>query len=78
MVVINEDLMANHQKELADRLQSDGYLIYCNTKSLVDSLIRFDTNVLKPFPEPNPSLFGDFIDDIVFQNFQIRHKFSNK
>lgn len=32
VVVINEELMNNHQVELADQLSSDGHLFYCTCR----------------------------------------------
>ena len=29
ITVINEDLMGNHQTELADQMYTDGHLLYC-------------------------------------------------
>ena len=32
LVVINDELMGNHQTELANQLYKDGYLYYCNCR----------------------------------------------
>jgi beta-1,4-N-acetylglucosaminyltransferase len=65
VIVINEDLMSNHQKELAQQLENDNYLFYCYSNTLRDKLNEIDLTQLRPFPEPNPSLFANFIDNIL-------------
>jgi len=67
LMVINDELMSNHQTELAIALQNEGYLRYCYTNTLADSIISFDKEfVSKPFPPPQPHLFSNFVDNIFF------------
>ncbi|KAG7299175.1 hypothetical protein JYU34_017716 [Plutella xylostella] len=63
LVVVNEDLMDNHQLELAEQLQIDGHLYYCTCDTLESTLREVDFSLLTPFPKPNPSLFTKFLDD---------------
>ncbi|CAG2112782.1 unnamed protein product, partial [Medioppia subpectinata] len=70
LMVVNDELMANHQKELAIDLQSEGYLRYCYPNQLQESLRSFGDQTmasLKTFPDPMPHLFSDFIDSIFFK-----------
>ncbi len=57
--------MSNHQKELAQQLENDNYLFYCYSNTLRDKLNEIDLTQLRPFPEPNLSLFANFIDNIL-------------
>ncbi|XP_052680997.1 UDP-N-acetylglucosamine transferase subunit ALG13 homolog isoform X2 [Crassostrea angulata] len=62
LVVINDDLMNNHQLELAYQLNKDGHLFYCTVSTLVDTLHSMDFSSLKPFPPGQPHKFGQFMD----------------
>ncbi|XP_059057338.1 UDP-N-acetylglucosamine transferase subunit ALG13 homolog [Achroia grisella] len=65
LVVINEDLMDNHQLELAEQLQIDGHLYYCTCDTLESTLQMVDFTLLTPFPKPDTSLFIKFLDDAL-------------
>ncbi|CAK1585662.1 unnamed protein product [Parnassius mnemosyne] len=65
LVVVNEDLMDNHQLELAEQLQVDGHLYYCTCDTLESTLGAVDFSLLTPFPKPNPSLFVKYLDDVL-------------
>lgn len=64
LVVVNENLMQNHQLELAERLQIDGHLYYCTCDTLEDTLKNVDFSMLNPFPEANPVLFINYLDGV--------------
>lgn len=64
IVVINEDLMDNHQIELAEQLQTDGYLYYCTCNQLKDTLQK-DLTTLKHYPEPDKNLFANYLDNCM-------------
>ncbi|KAJ8919058.1 hypothetical protein NQ315_016965 [Exocentrus adspersus] len=61
IVVINEDLMDNHQSELAEQLQKDGY-VYCSTCSTLKEVLKKDLSKLRPYPKPDDSLFPRYLD----------------
>ncbi|KFP81061.1 UDP-N-acetylglucosamine transferase subunit ALG13, partial [Acanthisitta chloris] len=65
IVVINDKLMNNHQLELAKQLHKDGYLLYCNCSTLVETLQSMDLSALKPFPPGQPEKFALFLDEVV-------------
>lgn len=64
LVVINEDLMDNHQLELAERLQIDSHLYYCTCDTLISTLDIVDFSLLSPFPKANPGMFIKYLDSI--------------
>lgn len=57
LVVINEDLMNNHQLELAEQMQVDGHLYYCTCKTLLYTLEQMDFRLLKPLQKADPKPF---------------------
>lgn len=64
LVVVNEDLMDNHQLELAERLQIDSHLYYCTCDTLASTLNMVDFSLLIPFPKADPSMFIKYLDSI--------------
>ncbi|CAH0719846.1 unnamed protein product, partial [Brenthis ino] len=64
LVVINEDLMDNHQLELADQLQVDGNLYYCTCDTLISTLETVDFSWLSPMSKPTPQAFVNFLDSV--------------
>lgn len=65
LVVINEDLMDNHQAELAEQLEKDGYLRYCTCKTLREMLENTHFEELKPYPNSDPNLFSRYLDNCM-------------
>lgn len=62
IVVINEELMDNHQSELAEQLQESGYLYYCVCDSLKSTLLNKDLSNLKRYPSSDSSAFSTYLD----------------
>ncbi|KZV66512.1 glycosyltransferase family 1 protein [Peniophora sp. CONT] len=62
IVVPNETLLDNHQKELADALNRMGYLKACAVNDLAQTIAGFDAEALKPFPEFDGSRFRNILD----------------
>lgn len=62
IVVINEDLMDNHQIELAQQLAKDGYLKCCTPNTLNETLLEKKFLQFNPYPKPDPNLFSRYLD----------------
>ena len=65
IVVINEDLMGNHQLELAERLAQGQHLKFCNIDNLKLLLEQFDPDSLVPYQPGNPQIFANYIDNLM-------------
>ncbi|VEN48528.1 unnamed protein product [Callosobruchus maculatus] len=64
LVVINEDLMDNHQMELAEELENQGYLYHCTCNTLVQAL-KQDFSALKHYSKPEKFVFSRFLDKCI-------------
>lgn len=64
LVVINEDLMNNHQLELAQQLHEDRHVHYTTCTNLEHTLQHMDLQTLEPFPTVDSHKFTDFLDSI--------------
>lgn len=62
IVVINEDLMDNHQLELAEELQERNYLFCCTCATLYETLKEKQLSVLCKYPKANTKVFGDYLN----------------
>lgn len=62
LVVINEDLMDNHQYELAQELQERNYLYYCTCETLLNTLTDRKLDNLSLYPKANTKVFADYLD----------------
>lgn len=56
--------MNNHQIELADQLQKEGYCYYTNCKQLSETIATMNFTDLKPYTTGNPNLFISFLDKV--------------
>lgn len=65
VVVINEDLMDNHQLELAHQLYNDGHVLYSTCRDLPMTLQKMDLTCLTPFPPGEPKKFAEFLDQCM-------------
>ena len=64
VVVVNDQLMHNHQQELANELDTRGHLVATTPAGLVDALRALPKRAseLTPFPESDPSVFPAFLE----------------
>lgn len=66
IVVCNEDLMDNHQFELAEKMSELGYLLY-TTCSNLDATLNCLQNIssnFKKYESGKPSLFGNYLNKL--------------
>uniref|UniRef100_T1J3R8 UDP-N-acetylglucosamine transferase subunit ALG13 n=1 Tax=Strigamia maritima TaxID=126957 RepID=T1J3R8_STRMM len=69
IVVVNEQLMNNHQTELARQFHVDGYLVYCNPETLASSIRTFDPSERKSYTRGDPAKFINFVNTIMNYEF---------
>lgn len=65
LVVINTQLMNNHQIEIAEQLQIDGHLFHCTCESLYSTLKTVDFSKLKPYPKADATPLFQHLDKIL-------------
>lgn len=65
IVVVNEQLMDNHQYELAEKMEESGYLYYCCCATLKDTLKEKDLTKLKHLPPTDTRKFGVYVDVLM-------------
>ncbi|KAH8312719.1 hypothetical protein KR044_012541 [Drosophila immigrans] len=51
LIVVNDELMDNHQLELARQLAAEEYLFYCRVSEVGHSLATLDFAALKPYEQ---------------------------
>ncbi|XP_064388011.1 UDP-N-acetylglucosamine transferase subunit ALG13 homolog [Halichondria panicea] len=65
VVVINEELMNNHQTELARQLYNDDHLLYTTPSGLYDVILNIKDKSFEKFEPNDPSQFGLFLDSVM-------------
>ncbi|EDW81127.1 uncharacterized protein Dwil_GK11188 [Drosophila willistoni] len=67
LIVVNDELMDNHQLELAQQLATEKYLYYCRVSQLANKLTTLDFLQLLPY-EPakeNMQTFVNALNDLI-------------
>ena len=67
VAVVNDSLMGNHQVELADQLDSDGYIVKATPETVLEKVqLVFNKEVrVKKYPEKTEGVLIDLIDDLL-------------
>ncbi|XP_030553861.1 UDP-N-acetylglucosamine transferase subunit ALG13 homolog [Drosophila novamexicana] len=69
LIVVNDELMDNHQLELARQLASENYLYYCRVHEVASKLSTLDFGALRPY-EPatkNMQMFIEALKELMSQ-----------
>jgi len=65
IVVVNEDLMNNHQIELASKLQEEGYAHMCTPETLCSTIVETNISNSVPFPACQTQTFPNYIKRLM-------------
>ncbi|KAJ1675621.1 hypothetical protein EV182_000904 [Spiromyces aspiralis] len=68
VVAINDRLMDNHQRELADALAEMNHLVVSKPSELAVALRKREYRTLAPYPPGNPRPIGSILDQEVFEH----------
>lgn len=63
IAVVNQGLMNNHQEEIAEELDSCGYLVKATAESLARVVDEGAYMRLVPYPDANPQPIGEILDE---------------
>ncbi|CAB4253077.1 similar to Saccharomyces cerevisiae YGL047W ALG13 Catalytic component of UDP-GlcNAc transferase, required for the second step of dolichyl- linked oligosaccharide synthesis [Maudiozyma barnettii] len=68
IVCVNDNLMDNHQQQIADKFENSGYIVSCTAtpSSLTKSLTTIQGTTLKQFPTAHNVIFEQKLVDIAF------------
>lgn len=64
IVVVNEELMDNHQSELAEKLFKEHHVFYCTPATLCRLIQSMDLTSLRPFPPGDTLTIAKFLDEV--------------
>eukprot|EP00092_Neocalanus_flemingeri_P022827 GFUD01024751.1.p1 GENE.GFUD01024751.1~~GFUD01024751.1.p1 ORF type:complete len:165 (+),score=38.58 GFUD01024751.1:41-535(+) len=67
IVIVNDQLMGNHQVELAERLALDSYLVCGTVSTLQETIEKFsqEKSNLQPYPKPDGTIFSSFLNQLM-------------
>ncbi|CAF1152977.1 unnamed protein product [Adineta steineri] len=65
LVVVNEKLMNNHQLEIANEMEQQGYLYHCTCSTIAKTLEKYVNHKFRQYEKGNPLLFGQYLNQIM-------------
>ena len=67
VVIVNDNLMDNHQIELAERLALDKHLVFGTVDTLSQTIDRFaeEKDNLVPYRKPDGTIFSNFLNKLM-------------
>jgi len=65
IVVVNENLMNNHQTELASKLCAEGHVHMCTPETLCSTVAEKNLLNIVPFPHPQPQIFPNYVSKLM-------------
>ncbi|KAI9006266.1 UDP-N-acetylglucosamine transferase subunit ALG13 [Phycomyces nitens] len=65
VVVVNTSLMDNHQREIADAMESKNYVVSTDPSNLEDAVRSIQKRTINQFPKPNTNHFGNLLDEYM-------------
>ena len=67
VVIVNDNLMDNHQMELAERLAQDKHLVFGTVDTLSQTIDKFveEKDNLESYKKPDGVIFSNFLNKLM-------------
>lgn len=65
LVVVNDRLMHNHQTELAEQMEAEGFLRACTCTTLLDKLALLHGQPCRPYTKGDPQKVASFLSQFL-------------